>query len=104
MTVPVASNHQEKLLTINTNDVPVLRDSLGPGIDVQPLFIDQEQGIWVIRAFFAPGVTLPRHLHTGQVFAYTLKEHLSYCTSCSECDHVVGRSSCGRRMLLREPV
>lgn len=78
MTVPVATNQQNTLLTINTDDVPILRDSIGPGIDVQPLFIDQEQGIWVIRAIFAPGVTLPRHFHTGQVFAYTLKGRWNY--------------------------
>lgn len=80
MTTPlaIATNRQDNLLTINTSDVPVLRNSLGPGIDVQPLFIDQEQGIWVIKAFFAPGVTLPRHFHTGQVFAYTLKGQWNY--------------------------
>ena len=80
MTTPLAmaTNHQDKLLTINTSDVPILRDTLGPGIDVQPLFIDQEQGIWVIRAIFAPGVTLPRHFHTGQVFAYTLRGKWNY--------------------------
>jgi 2,4'-dihydroxyacetophenone dioxygenase len=78
MTIPVAVNHQDKLLTIKTSDVPILRDTLGPGIDVQPLFIDEEQGVWVIKAFFAPGITLPRHFHTGQVFAYTLKGQWNY--------------------------
>ena len=43
-------------------------------------------------------------LHFGHTIASMAKEHLSYCTSCSECAHVVGRSSCGRRMLLRQPV
>jgi len=80
MTTPlaIATARQDKLLTINTKDVPILRDSLAPGIDVQPLFIDEEQGIWVIWASFAPGITLPRHFHTGQVFAWTLKGKWNY--------------------------
>lgn len=62
----------KKLLTLNVNDLPVLRNALGPGVDFQPLFLDTANGIWCIRALFGPGITLPSHLHTGPVHAYTL--------------------------------
>ena len=78
MTMPIATNHQDRLLTINANEVPILTGTLGPGIDVQPLFLDQELGVWVIRAFFAPGVTLPKHYHTGSVYAWTIKGRWNY--------------------------
>jgi 2,4'-dihydroxyacetophenone dioxygenase len=31
-----------------------------------------EAGLWVVRVRFPPGTTLPRHKHTGEVFAFTL--------------------------------
>jgi 2,4'-dihydroxyacetophenone dioxygenase len=61
-----------KLSTINVNQTPVLKNALGPGVDFQPLFIDTANGVWCIRALFGPGITLPSHLHTGPVHAYTL--------------------------------
>lgn len=62
----------KKLLTLNVNQLPVLKDALGPGVNFQPLFIDTANGMWCIRALFGPGITLPSHLHTGPVHAYTL--------------------------------
>ncbi|MFJ9712875.1 2,4'-dihydroxyacetophenone dioxygenase family protein [Streptomyces sp. NPDC101234] len=76
--VPVASLPQTELLTVNVNEIPVLKDSLGPGIDFQPLFLDPEIGVWVIIGTFAPGVELPIHLHTGPVHGYTLKGEWIY--------------------------
>jgi 2,4'-dihydroxyacetophenone dioxygenase len=70
--VPVFSLPQTELLTVNVNDIPILKDSLGPGIDFQPLFLDPEIGIWALVGTFAPGVELPIHLHTGPVHGYTL--------------------------------
>lgn len=67
----VFTNHQDALLTLNTNDEPVIKNAL-PGVDVWPLFLDPEHGIWVVRARFAPGTTLPKHFHTGVVHFYTL--------------------------------
>lgn len=66
-----ASAHK-KLLTLNVNHLPVLENALGPGVNFQPLFIDTANGVWCIRALFGPGITLPSHLHTGPVHAYTL--------------------------------
>ncbi|WP_295684168.1 2,4'-dihydroxyacetophenone dioxygenase family protein [uncultured Nevskia sp.] len=41
------------------------------GVDMQLLQIDIEAGLWVVRIRFAPGVTIPTHKHTGEVFALT---------------------------------
>ncbi len=71
MALPDIIHHQEFLLTLNTNDEPVIKDAL-PGVDVWPLFLDPENGVWVIRARFKAGVTLPKHFHTGVVHFYTM--------------------------------
>lgn len=70
---PVFSLPQHRLLTLNVNDIPILKDAAGPGISFQPLFIDPELGIWTVMGIFAPGAKLPTHLHTGGVHGYTLK-------------------------------
>ncbi|USX26501.1 2,4'-dihydroxyacetophenone dioxygenase family protein [Oxalobacteraceae bacterium OTU3CINTB1] len=67
-----------KLLTLNVNQSPVLENALGPGVGFQPLFLDTANGIWCIRALFGPGITLPSHLHTGPVHAYTLSGNWYY--------------------------
>ena len=71
MALPDPINHQEFLLTLDTSALPVVEQAL-PGVDVWPLFLDAENGVWVIRARFAPGTTLPTHFHTGTVHFYTL--------------------------------
>lgn len=42
------------------------------GVDFQLLQVDSETGLWIIRVRFQPGVTLQRHRHTGEVYAFTL--------------------------------
>lgn len=71
MALPDVIQHQDFLLTLNTNEENIVKDAL-PGVDVFPLFLDAENGTWVIRARFKPGVTLPKHFHTGVVHFYTL--------------------------------
>ena len=71
MSLPEVIQHQDFLLTLNTNEESIIKDAL-PGVDVYPLFLDPENGTWVIRAKFKPGVTLPKHFHTGVVHFYTL--------------------------------
>jgi 2,4'-dihydroxyacetophenone dioxygenase len=71
--VPVFSLPQTELLTLNANDVPLMKDSLGPGIHFQPLLLDPETGVWSVIGTFAPGSSLPIHLHSGPVHGYTLK-------------------------------
>ncbi len=41
------------------------------GVDMQLLQVDVNAGLWVVRIRFAPGVTIPTHKHTGEVFALT---------------------------------
>jgi hypothetical protein len=70
MTLPSPINHQEFLLDVDTSKIPVIENAL-PGVDIWPLFLDAENGLWVLRAKFAPGTTLPMHFHTGTVHFYT---------------------------------
>ena len=51
---------------------------LGDGTHMQVLQIDVEAGLWVIRTKFEPGVTVPTHKHTGEVFAFTLAGSWKY--------------------------
>ena len=76
--MPVLSLPQTELLTVSVHDIPVLKDSLGPGIDFQPLLLDPEIGVWSVIGTFAPGSELPIHLHTGPVHGYTLKGEWIY--------------------------
>ncbi|NVC92310.1 2,4'-dihydroxyacetophenone dioxygenase [Vibrio natriegens] len=71
MSLPEVINHQDFLLTLNTNEESLIKDAL-PGVDIYPLFLDAENGTWVVRAIFKPGITLPKHYHTGVVHFYTL--------------------------------
>lgn len=69
---PVFSLPQDRLLTVNVNDMPLLTDAAGPGVSFKPLYLDPENGLWTVLGVFAPGVSLPTHLHTGWVHGYTL--------------------------------
>ena len=71
MSLPDCLNRQDALLTINTNMQPPLNEAI-PGLSINPLFLDGENGLWVLRVKFAPGTTLPMHFHTGTVHFYTL--------------------------------
>ncbi len=72
MTLPTTITVQDKLLTIDTNTAPILKDVILPGIQVQPLYLNAEEGIWVLRVLFPPGITLPKHFHTGTVHLWTI--------------------------------
>ena len=76
--IPQVVTLQKELLTIDTTNAPFIRDALMPGIDVQPLFLDPQNGVWVLRVLFAPGVTLPRHFHTGSVHLWTISGRWNY--------------------------
>ena len=77
MALPDVINHQDLLLTLNTNEENLVKDAL-PGVDVYPLFLDPENGVWVIRAKFQAGITLPKHFHTGVVHFFTLSGRWNY--------------------------
>ncbi len=42
------------------------------GMSFQLLQADVEGALWVVRVRAQPGVTIQRHKHTGEVFAYTI--------------------------------
>lgn len=48
------------------------------GVVFQLLHVDVEAGTWVIRVRFQPGVTIQRHKHTGEVFAFTISGSWKY--------------------------
>ena len=72
MPLPQATTHQEHLLTINTAEVPRLPTDV-PGTTITPLFLDRENGVWVLYGRFEPGTVLPTHFHTGTVHFYTTR-------------------------------
>ena len=57
-------------------DLPFI--DVGDGTHLQLLQVDVELGLWVVRTRFEPGVTIPTHKHTGQVFAFTLAGRWKY--------------------------
>ncbi len=62
---------------INRDELPFISlDSSMPFIDegafeIQLLQVNIEAGLWVIRTLFAPGTTVQKHKHTGEIFAFT---------------------------------
>ena len=70
--LPLVALPQGELLTINEKKIPLLTDTLGPGIHVKPLRLDLEAGCWVVLATFSPGAVVPLHYHTGIAEVYTM--------------------------------
>lgn len=64
------------------DDLPFV--SLRDGTDIQLVQVDLATGIWVLRTKFRPGITLQRHRHTGQVYAFTETGHWYYLESPTE--------------------
>lgn len=54
---------------------------LGDGSMLQLLQVDLGVGVWVVRARFAPGLTIARHQHTGHVYAFTIAGSWHYLES-----------------------
>ena len=59
------------LLTVNIDQIPLLKDALAPGIHIQTLRLDPEKGEVVLLATMAPGCLLPIHYHTGTAEVWT---------------------------------
>jgi 2,4'-dihydroxyacetophenone dioxygenase len=74
MALPQTTTKQDRLLTLNINDAPA---SPGP-VSLTPLFLDRENGVWVLYGRFAPGTVLPTHFHTGTVHFFTTKGRWNY--------------------------
>lgn len=77
MALPSNINHQDRLLTVNLNEEKPVLDPL-MGTSVQPLFLDTENGVWVLYVHFPPGTLLPKHYHTGSVHFLTVKGEWNY--------------------------
>jgi 2,4'-dihydroxyacetophenone dioxygenase len=60
----------------NADELPFVQ--LIEGLDFQLLQVDIESGLWVVRTRFAPGLTIPTHKHTGEVFALTFSGSWKY--------------------------
>jgi 2,4'-dihydroxyacetophenone dioxygenase len=58
------------------SDLPFVE--FGEGMELQLLQVDLDQGLWIVRTRFAPGITIPTHKHTGCVFAVTLAGSWKY--------------------------
>ncbi len=69
--IPESVKDHGSLITLGA-DAPIYKDILVPGVDVQPQFLDANNGTWVLRVWFHPGVRLPTHYHTGTVHLWTL--------------------------------
>ena len=67
--VPTATLRHEE-------DLPFV--DLGDGSTLQLLQVDVDQGLWVIRTKFSPGMTVATHKHTGTVYAFTLSGSWKY--------------------------
>lgn len=76
--LPFVALPQKRLLTINESDIPLIQDTVAPGIHLQVLRLDFAHNEWVVLVTFAPGTSLPLHYHTGPAEVYTLKGRWVY--------------------------
>ena len=53
----------------------------GTGVKLKVLQVREEEGLWIIRNRFAPGVQVQTHRHTGPVFGYTVAGAWKYAES-----------------------
>lgn len=67
--IPTALHRDEKALPFITYQ---------DGVSIQLLQADVEAGLWVVRLRAQPGVTIQRHKHTGEVFAFTIAGSWKY--------------------------
>jgi anti-sigma factor ChrR (cupin superfamily) len=76
--LPLVALPQVELLTVNSEDIPMIKDAVGPGVHIQPLRLDIEAGEWIMLATFAPGASVPLHYHTGVAEVSTLAGRWNY--------------------------
>jgi 2,4'-dihydroxyacetophenone dioxygenase len=69
----VVDNTDIRTLNIADSPLPALE-----GVSLTPLFLDRENGVWVMYGRFAPGTVLPTHFHTGSVHFFTTKGRWAY--------------------------
>ena len=76
--LPVVALPQGELLSVNIDQIPLLKDLVAPGVHIQPLRLDLEKGEWVFLATLAPGCALPLHYHTGTAQVWTIQGRWEY--------------------------
>jgi quercetin dioxygenase-like cupin family protein len=74
--LPSAPAHAPQTAHIGIADAPFVVVELG--FELQLLHVDLKQGLWVIRARWAPGAAIARHYHAGPVLAVTLQGQWFY--------------------------
>ncbi|MER7836240.1 2,4'-dihydroxyacetophenone dioxygenase family protein [Streptomyces sp. NPDC096040] len=76
--LPLVALPQGELLTVNIDQIPMLKDLVAPGIHIQTLRLDPERGEWVFLSTLAPGCELPIHYHTGSAQVWTIQGRWLY--------------------------
>ena len=74
--VPVTLGGIPEAMHRSPEDLPFV--PFTDGVVFQLLQVDVEFGLWVVRTHFAPGVTIHRHRHTGEVYAVTFSGAWQY--------------------------
>lgn len=52
--------------------------TLMQGLEFKLLQVNMDTGLWVVQTRFAAGLTIPRHKHTGHVYAVTFSGSWQY--------------------------
>jgi len=79
MALPQPITHQDRLLTLNIHEEPGIDfGEFFPGMMLWPLFLDPDNGVWVLYARYGAGTRMPQHFHTGQVHFFTTKGRWNY--------------------------
>lgn len=76
--LPLLALPQTELLSLNTEDVPLVESGFGPGTSVRLLRLDPEAGRWVVTVHMGPGASVPIHYHTGTAEVFTLSGRWFY--------------------------
>jgi 2,4'-dihydroxyacetophenone dioxygenase len=72
--VPTTSD--QETLHVGAEDLPWME--AGDGSALQLLHVDLAQGLWISKTRVPPGYRVPKHYHTGLVFAVTLQGQWFY--------------------------
>ena len=77
MALTDARNSQDRLLTNDINNEIDPKSDL-PGATITSIFLNRENGIWVLYGSIQLGTVLPTHFHTGTVHFFTTKSRWRY--------------------------
>lgn len=54
---------------LGRDDLPFV--DIGDGNKLKVIHVDGKRGLWIVENIFQTGFSLPKHRHTGPVYAYT---------------------------------